>query len=142
MVCFEKSAVAQDGEKTTQFLVIMRSRRQKWLQGLWELPTVEQDSGAAVEGKAFLKKLSLDVGRLVRARAAVTAKIGAFKHSITHHRIEVQLFRGKLRSIRKTNRAFRWISKGEQGSVSASSMLQKALRLSDGNKLTDPAGKC
>jgi len=79
------------------------------LDGLWEPPGVELRDGepAGPELEARLRRFG------VRARLADTGR--RVKHTITHRRIEVEVWEGAARAAPRPRRALRTIAPGEEG---------------------------
>lgn len=85
-------------EKNGKVLLRKRPLTEKWLKGLWEFPSQE---GSTFE--EALRKLERAAG----ARA-VRQAVQEVKHQITHHRVQLKLFRGFLKKSGKIGAPYRW----------------------------------
>ena len=79
-----------------KFLIRKRSKDQRWLKGLWEFPMFNE----------------VPKGKLTH--------VGSCRHTITHHRLEVQVYRGTLAHTK----GFQWQAFDE---VPMSSLTKKIM---------------
>lgn len=98
----------------------------RFLKGQWTLPAVWTSQGL-LGGDAM--QAWLDAAPLI----AASAWAGAFRHSITCHDIDVQVFRVSLAAEElppnQTSIQWRWVEREQASHVAISSMTAKALRL-------------
>jgi hypothetical protein len=89
--------------------VLMVRREGRLLAGLWEPPGVELSDGDDPK-----RRLAALLGRLgVRARLVRTGRI--VRHTITHHRIQVELWRGTPQGRFAARPGLRWIDATRPG---------------------------
>lgn len=128
-------AILKKGETTqNQILLHRRGKNLRWLQGLWELPTVDLS-----ERKKFLaykqtpslliKTLSNFFSKELNRKVHLENYLGSFAHAITHHRFNVHVFEGRVRNLHFTNGEYRWFAANHNKIIPSSSMLKKSLAL-------------
>ncbi len=89
------------------------------MAGLWELPTRETGSPSGLFRAAFEPAGLFAAGR----------EIGRVRHSITRHRIEVNVREGLLSAGRSLPEHFRWFETRSAGRIALTGMARKVLAL-------------
>ena len=89
------------------------------MAGLWELPTRELASRSGLLRAAWEPAGLFAAGR----------EIGRVRHSITRHRIEVNVREGVLAADRALPEHFRWVEKRAAGRIALTGMARKVLEL-------------
>lgn len=102
-----------------EFLLRRRSASERFLKNLWEFPMVEVVSGR-----------DPDISEVLGAKVAVMRRLGAVTHSITHHRLNVDVLEAKISGgVRRPDGSLRWVPRYALPEYSSSSLLNKALAL-------------
>ncbi len=115
---FEMYVIAKaPGEK--EWLIRRRGAAERWLKNMWEFPMIETPA----EGKS-------DISALLGAKVAVTRRLGALTHTITRHRLTINVLEAQLAGgIKAPRDSFRWVRLSGLSEYSTSSLLGKALAL-------------
>lgn len=101
--------------------VLLARRAGAHLEGLWEPPSVELDRGDDA-GTRLTEALE---GLGVRATIRATSK--RYAHTITHHAIEVRLYRGTLVGpAPRTSARRRWVTRADDG-LALTALAQRVL---------------
>ncbi len=111
-----------------KFLICQRGSNERWFNNMWEFPMVEIPSKDHKKEpiRPGLKSLSQNWGLKVKA----SRSLGFFSHTITHHRLQVEVFEARLLSAPPAIEArCQWIVPADLSRFSASSLLRKALAL-------------
>jgi A/G-specific adenine glycosylase len=87
-------------EKGGRVLVKRRSETERWLKNMWEFPSAE---GKTIQ--AAKRKLERD-SRIRLGKKALRE----VRHQITHHKIRLKLFPGRLPGGSKPSPAFKWVN--------------------------------
>ncbi len=105
-------------EKSGKLLVKKRSNDEKWLKGMWEFPSAE--------GKSF-EDARQKLEKLLKVRTD-PKELKEVKHQITHHKIQLKLFRGVPKGNAKFPAGLKWVGAKELVGLpfaSAQSKLRK-----------------
>ena len=110
-------------------VLVVRSRA-RWLverrdatgrmAGLWQFPTIERGSDGAGSTRLFPRRWPSPVTELAGEPLA------ALRHSITHHRIRIEVRAGELRS-QTLPENWRWCTELELGRMALTGMTRKVL---------------
>lgn len=114
-----------------EFLIRKRSRRQRWLKLMWEFPMIPIYRKPSSEKKTeFLNFLKKKFQKKLNQKIHEMQITGSLNHSITHHRLKIEVITGKSDKFQKNSKKnLRWIKKTELKNISSSSMLQKTLKI-------------
>jgi len=105
------AAIAQDA--AGRCLLQRRPRNAAWLAGFWELPMWERDASDEARGRL----------QLIR-------RLGGLRHTITGHRLEVEVWQAAASHAPDNNHNTRWASPSAIAKLAATTITRKALALS------------
>ena len=86
-------------ENKGKILLKKRSQDEKWLKGMWEFPSAEGKTHEEALGK-LEKHLKVTAHR---------KELHAVRHQITHHKINLRLFRAASTKPLKLSKDFQWV---------------------------------